>query len=648
MSLGTSLQGASKFSQLQSSSLGLWKAIHSARCAPASYHSTTGSLLCVLDGRATWQPLQMSTLWPWYLWPLAIRITRGQAVKVGFRSTLNFFDAKNSSNDATKCCVEQVSAKLWSLAELACSDTLSCECRTFCSSLLGIVLSTERAKVSYCDKGFCTTRMHGVLPKCPLPITIGANRLISWNSGSSNSSAAETLKRRPQRITATRLIFMSKHLSKLLETWDATDWKDFREGCWHACLIVRGIMFQSSRQNRMHNKHSLNLWAQKIVQSWFVKTLLALDFASRITPPLLWCGSGSNNWPHTLGPKVTMGRVNLAKRAEICGPVFPQLQGIHTWILSKSMFPLGTNLGPNWIICLGRCHGGVSPRCRIEMHRFMHFGSWTWTGDSGDSGDSGGTPQPEPSVLSKFHRPTETAVAAVAAMAAVALNHGFFGVTTCWCGGQCHGLMFIGEGRMSQRVPHWPPQATNIRWTFSSNGFLVVKSWHFQVCRFFPLDLLCATVCGAKALPCSNIYVQSSLILQAANTPKALQSILSHWNGNIRTGFLKRSVLLARKDLAPYWTVSQGWAKRELHFFGLVGTQNVWLILCLSICNQYIPIPLVLPGLTNVSEQAWERRWQVSQEPNSRASSSRAESFRIKWTLPWRLMKNGSRVTRLE
>lgn len=37
---------------------------------------------------------------------------------------------------------------------------------------------------------------------------------------------------------------------------------------------------------------------------------------------------------------------------------------------------------------------------------------------------------------------------------------------------------------------------------------------------------------------------------------------------------------------------------------------------------------------------AWERRWQVSQEPNSRASSSRAESFRIKWTLPWRLMKN--------
>ena len=44
--------------------------------------------------------------------PLRYGLTRGQAVKVGFRSTLNFFDAKNSSNDATKCCVEQVSAKL--------------------------------------------------------------------------------------------------------------------------------------------------------------------------------------------------------------------------------------------------------------------------------------------------------------------------------------------------------------------------------------------------------------------------------------------------------------------------------------------------------------------------------------------------------
>ena len=44
-------------------------------------------------------------------------------------------------------------------------------------------------------------------------------------------------------------------------------------------------------------------------------------------------------------------------------------------------------------------------------------------------------------------------------------------------------------------------------------------------------------------------------------------------------------------------------SEERVAFFGLVGTQNVWLILCLSICNQYIPIPLVLPGLTNVSEQ---------------------------------------------
>lgn len=149
---------------------------------------------------------------------------------------------------------------------------------------------------------------------------------------------------------------------------------------------------------------------------------------------------------------------------------------------------------------------------------------------------------------------------------------------------------------MPHHMPHSMPRTQDVWWTFSiSIGFFGKERFPSSNLLFLSLAF---AVCGVKSLPCSDIYVQSSLIVTAGNTPIVLQSISPL--GTETFELVLETICLAGKEQSC----------TTLDFFTRLSETKVAFWLCGdSTCLGYtLPfllqaIPFALPGLTNVSGQ---------------------------------------------